>query len=161
MLSKDLISAIRQNLPNHLRNYLPKLVFTIDFHGCSIHRLVNAGMKGYYHVIIMKTSTKLVGAVLNEPPTFSFRGRYYGNSHTFIFVEDDMHFKIYRVPDVSNGHLISVEETNITIGGSSPAIYISNNFEMLISNPCEAFACPQLVEDSQIIAFEMYRLCPF
>jgi hypothetical protein len=158
LLGEGLYAEVVKNMPVDARRYRAKIVFSSAEHGTTFLALLGNDRPPGYYILMIQTSSRLVGAFLSDPLTPK-RGRYYGRPSTFLF--DGTPFVPYRATG-DNAMFMSVVETDLMIGGPRPAIFLMDGFSVLMSHPSDTFGSPSLVVNCDggdpIIDLELFQL---
>lgn len=135
------------------------LVYKMSVEGSTFLTLVNKCKDAEMLIIVIKTKSKTIGAVLTEKLSFSYHGRY-TQSNTFVF--DLSNNAVYK-KTADNNYCVSLQSDSLSIGGGELgiAIYIDEYFTHCSSYPCSTFNSPPLLSPNtkeDILEVEVYKL---
>lgn len=162
LLTNDSFYLLREQLPSHISRYNAHRVFSMSVDGTSMISLYEKCSRNSPYLLLIKTAKqKIVGAYIGDPlnPEITAYGRFYGKPNTFVFSLDPL--VVYKQEPPPNSLYQSASKTAISIGGPRPAIHIEDGFHVLMSERCETFQSPPLVDNSHgdpILDIELYRL---
>lgn len=161
LLTGTQFDAIRSKFPTKFRHLDAYPLFLMSVDGASMTKLIQKSEDYAPCMIVIVTPIKTIGAVLSDAPSLQYRGRYYGSAMTCVF--DINEGKVYK-GTLKNDYFISVSNTSFCVGGGDGiAIYLNNNFETVLSAPCETFNSPPFFDEDQYVKvdnIELYKLAP-
>ncbi|OHT08571.1 TLD family protein [Tritrichomonas foetus] len=151
-------SFLLQNMPIAYQRYDAFPVYLMSVDGNAFSTFLDKGTGKQPFMIIIKTETKVFGAILSEQLKPFLNGRYYGTPSTSVF--DVTNRQVYRCSG-TNDYFISVSQDTFAVGGPNCAIFIEIGFKKVISECCETFNSPQLTTSNDgdiILDIELYKL---
>lgn len=135
------------------------LVYQKSVEGSAVTTFIDKCRGAKKSIILIKTQSKTIGAVLTEELSLSYRGRY-TKSNTYVF---DLTNNIVYNKTSNNDYCVSVENDSLSIGGGEQgiAIHINKCFENCSSYPCSTFNSPPLLApntNEDVQELEVYKL---
>lgn len=156
LLVNSLFYRLREYLPPSCRCYSPILVYKLSNDGTMLQTLYEKTTKSKPHIMIIKSSTSCIGAFFDDSP----RPGYKGNISNFVFKCDD--FAFYKPKSTPNSLYTSITTRTFMVGGPKAAIFFEDGMQWIISDPCETFESPALIENEEnrerILDIEVYKL---
>lgn len=158
ILTSSNIENLRYELPYRYKNSKWNLLFRLSRDGTSYTTFYHKTEKKKPIIIAIKTSTReTIGSFITCELHNS--NRYYGTGETFAF-----HFQpkleVFKWNSSSNHLFIHSTESEFSIGGDSPAIWIDDRFLSAYSESCSTFKSPPLTKSTnfKIIDIEVWQL---
>lgn len=150
---------LRVQFHSKLRRYDAYPVYLMSKDGSSLFTFFQKSKNCNPSMIIIKTTSKTIGAVFDDCIEVKLHQNYYGSPLATVF--DVTNNKIYK-STLKNDYYLSVQRDSISIGGGNTgcAIYLADPFQTVISDPCESFNSPSLLPSQKVpvIDIELYKL---
>ena len=158
LITKFTFAQIQSRFPQVFRRYEPKYIYLLSVDGTSFYSFIKNVTTLCPYMLVIKTPTKLFGAVFSDPPCPQNNGQYFGNPTTTVF--DITENKVYRSTG-KNTQFISVSSEAIIVGAHNIAIFIPNGFKRVSSDFCQTFDSPRFTSSEagdSILDMELYKL---
>ena len=159
LLSNNQFFNLKQILPKTYKRYKAFPVYLMSVDGTSMVTFLEKAKSCKVSLIVIKTFSKCIGAVMECPMKKSCNYNRKAGPSTTIF--DLTNNKAYR-SSLKNSYYLHVTDDSISIGGGKTgcAIFIRDCFSDVISDPCETFDSPPLLDTNKeaIDDIELYRL---
>ncbi|OHS95147.1 TLD family protein [Tritrichomonas foetus] len=163
LLTSNILYSFRQWIPYLYRNNSAQCIYSMLNDGTMISTMWDKITKRTAHIIIVKTKRKCFGVFLTIPPSpvlTKCRKEFIGTSGSFVF--DASALIVYKKNPPPNNRFFSVSQTMMIIGGPEPALCFEDGFHRIMSDYCETFDSPPLVEDlfagDSILNLEVYQM---
>ena len=159
LLTPSLFCSLRDMMPPFVCQFSAYRVFSISNQGTTFISMFQATQKRGQYIMIIQTPDSLLGAFLSDSPRP--HPHYFGKPYCFVF--DAKVGKIYKAGSKPpNQFFMSVSNKTFIIGGPRAAIYFEDGFKEVISERCDTFDSPPLINGSEkIINLELYLMTEF
>lgn len=136
-------------------------IFRLSEDGSSLNTFYKKAKSISPSMLIIKAETKTIGAILVNPIDLKYKKRFYGSPLTTVFELENLN--TYRYSR-KNEYFVSAAIDSVTIGNGTTgsAIYFEEGFQNVVSDYCETFNSPPLLNSQreEIIDVELYKLSP-
>lgn len=157
LLSNIQFHTLKQHLPRVFKNYNAYPVYLMSVDSTSMRIFFERAKGCNITMLIIKAESRVIGAVIDCPIA---PNKYtIGGPTTTVF--DVTNNKVYK-SSLKNTYYVYVDGNSVSIGGgdSGCAIYFQNEFNYVISDQCETFDSPSLLDSRKedILDIELYKL---
>lgn len=159
LLSNTQFFNLKQKFPSVFKKFNAYPVYLMSLHGTSMLYFLEKAKKCRISLIVIQTESKSIGAVMECSLKICKKNGHIGGPSTTIF--DLSNNSVYK-SSLKNSYYVNVSRDSISIGGGSTgcAIYIKEWFSDVISDCCETFDSPSLLDGRQeaVVNIELYSL---
>ena len=161
LITNDQFWEIKKHLYSYFTHLNAYPIFNLSEDGSTFYMFLKRAKSVSPCMLVIKGSSRTIGVFLANPLQPVYKRESCGSALTTIFELKNM--KTYR-NSKKNEFFLYVTRNSISIGNGSTgsAIFFEDGFETVISDPCETFDSPSLLESQRekIENVELYKLAP-